>query len=319
MIGILCSKDKKKEYIEQLYHFVKEQKSKRDESIIVFAISDIDFNGRKVNGSIISEEVIKEAQLPLPPVIFNMALQRDNPSVKGRKILEEMRGIKVINPINRYDQWMIMELLSASKATKSYVLPYHIYDKKTREFRPEENKSYITMPSKGAKLSRVIYAEPEKDSDRVGGTQYFKKGHICDYIDASLCQKRWIFIEIPELIVQHNHPVIARVYLQKSSERMWRILGENVYPDMEFENSTVYEKLEKASLIAVKQINNYVTALGYCFMDFIIDTEGNPYFLHLGGITQQFFSNNENKDFYKDFYRNLLNLAGYYSRMHKED
>lgn len=319
MIGILCANKTDKKFINQLHSFVKEQRANKDDSIIVFTISDIDFNEKEVKGSLISEEEIKVVQVPIPSVIVNMALQKDNPSVKGRKMLEEIKGVTVINPINRYDQWMIMDMLSASDVTRKYLLPYYIYNKKTRDFKPEDEKKYITMPARGSKLSRVIYAEPEDGSDRVGGTQYFKKGHICDYIDASLCQKRWIFIEVPELVIKHNHPVVVRVYLQKSGEKLWKVLGKNIYPEIQLDDNNIYKKIEEASQKAVQQINNYLTALGYCFMDFIVDTNGNPYFLHLGGFTQKFFTENRNVDFYKAFYKNLLNLAGYYSRMHKED
>lgn len=319
MIGILCSGDKEKKYIEQLHSIVKKFRDKKDESIIVFTILNIDFSNGTVNGSLISEENIKVIQCPLPKIIFNMALLRDKESVKGRKLIEEMKDIKFFNVINRYDQWMIMDLLASSNETNEYLLPYHIYDKRKRDFRPDDDKSYITMPAKGAKLSRVIFAQAESGSDRIRGTQYFKKGHICDYIDASMCQKRWLFIEVPELMLKNNHPVVVRVHLQKVSNKEWRLLGSNVYPNTESENSTTVSRVDKAALTTINHINNYLPALGYCFIDFIVSTEGKPYFLHFGGFTLDLFCQKNTKDFYNKFYKNLLSLAGYYSRMHRED
>jgi hypothetical protein len=319
MIGILCSSDKEKKYIEQLHSIVMNFRDKRDESIIVFTILNIDFSNGTVNGSLISEENIKVIQCPLPKVIFNMALQRDKKSVKGRKLLEEMKDIKFFNVINRYDQWMIMDLLSSSNTTDKYVLPYRIYDKQKRDFRPDDDKSYITMPAKGTKLSRVIFAQAESGSDRIRGTQYFKKGHICDYIDASMCQKRWLFIEVPELMLRNNHPVVVRVHMQKVSNKEWRLIGSDVYPNTEFEDAETSSKVDKAALITIKHIGNYLPSLGYCFIDFIVSAEDKPYFLHFGGFTLDLFYKKDKEEFYNRFYKNLLRLAGYYSRMHRED
>lgn len=318
MIGILCSCDKEKKYVEQLHSIVKDLRSIRDEAIVVFTIPNIDFSADTVNGSLISEKNIKNVQCPLPKIIFNMALQRDKLSVKGRKLLEDRRDIKFYNIINRYDQWMVMDLLSSSKITNKYILPYHIYDKQKRDYKPDENKSYIVMPAKGAKLSRVIFAQAEAGSNRIGGTQYFKKGHICDYIDASMCQKRWLFIEAPGLMLHNNHPIIERVHLQKINDTNWKLIESSIYPE---ESKDVYDsnKIDKPALLVVKHIGKYLPYLSYCFIDFVLGSDGSPYFLHLGGFALDLFCKENSKDFYNKFYRNLLNLAGYYSRMHGED
>ena len=214
---------------------------------------------------------------------------------------------------------MLMDLLLASRSTEKYLLPFHIYNKQERDFKPEEEKAYIAMPAKGAKLSRIIYAQPEAGSERVGGTQYFKKGHICDYIDASLCQKRWLFIETPELLTHNNHPNVARIHLQKNAGSVWSIIERNLYPANGFEQPSILENIDKASLTVINHVNRYLLDLSYGFIDFIISADGNPYFLHFGGFTFNLFNQKKSDDFYKDFYRNLINLAGEYSRMRRRD
>lgn len=319
MIGILCSNGMEEEYSRKLHYWIMEQRKEDDEQIVVFTIFNIDLENKAVKGSLLSGKTIKPAEVTLPSTIFNFSLQKDEEGIKIRKALEEMEGLELVNYINKFDQWMIMDMLSAFKSTRKHLLPYYIYDKMERNFKPEDEKSYVIMPSKGASLSRVIYAVPDPDSDKVTGSQYFRKGHICDYIDASLCQQRWLFIEIPELQINCNHPVVIRVYLQKLQPDKWSVLGRDIYLGKEPEDSSVLEQIDKIAVNAIFHINKFIPSVGHCFIDFMIDKDYKPYFLHIGGLDQYFFRQDRNPDFYRRFYRNLLKLARYYRHRQGED
>ena len=189
MIGILCSDHMEKSYADELYSIVKEDALKKGDSIIVFTILNIDFEMKTVTGSLISGEGVNKVQIAIPSVIFNLSLQRDMKSIKARKMLEDLKGITLINEVNRYDQWMIMDMLYSSKDTQKYLLPYHVYSKADRNYKPEDEQSYIIMPARGASISRVIHAIPEQGTDRIGGTQYFKKGQS-RIVAMSFCEPR---------------------------------------------------------------------------------------------------------------------------------
>lgn len=318
MIGILCSDHLEKKYSEEFHSIYKNVGTKRDDSIIVFTTSNINFTKKTVTGSLISNETIITVLEPLPSIIFNLSLQRDMNGIKTRKKLEEMMEITLINDANKYDQFMLMDMLSSSKKTQKYLLPYHNYNKKNRDFKADDNRSYITMPARGANLSRIIFTKPVADSERLTGTQYFKKGHICDYIDASLCQKQWLFIDVPELITINDHPVIARIYIQKTSIKSWKILGKGIFPEFDFKSTCPIQNLEDASLVLIDYINHFLPSLGVCFIDFMISTDGKPYFLHFNGFNEDFFDLKPELDFFNRFYKNIIGLAGSYRHMHKE-
>jgi hypothetical protein len=319
MIGILCSNGDERGYAENFHTLFQKSKARDDQSIIVFTVASIDFTEKIVIGSMISAKKIEIVQVNLPSIIFNLSLQRDMNSIKGRKKLEEMKGITLINDVNRYEQSMIMDILYSSKVNQKYLLPYYIYNKAYRDFTPDENQAYITMPSRGASIGRVIYALPVPGSKWITGTQYFKKGQICDYIDASLCQSKWLFIEVPNLMAEHNHPIIVRSYMQKISEKNWTVLGRKVYQAVDIEDAELIKRIERASLTAINYLNYFLPSLGICYIDFIIDTDGNPYFLHFNGFEQDFFEQKQQESFYLNFYKNILSLAGAYRRMQRED
>lgn len=316
MIGILSSNDIEGEYAKILHSLCKKCKKSFDEDMVVFTALNIDLQNMTVYGSLISKEQLETVQVPLPRIIFNYSLQKEGSGIKVRKTLEEMEGLRLINYINKFDQWMIMEMISSNPKVKGYLLPYYIYDKSKRDYRPEEDKKYITMPSRGASLSRVIYAEPDPDprSDIVRGSQYFKKGHICDYIDASLCQRKWLFIELPDIVLYHNHPLVCRIYMQKSSPNKWSILNKTLFPDPDIKktDSLNMRYAEKASKELIQEINNFMPSIGHCFIDMIFSQEGKGYFLHLGGLDQYFFKEILRDDICKKFYNNIISLSRYY-------
>jgi predicted ester cyclase len=312
MIGILCSSHTEEKLKEFFVSLVKRHGHKWDDSFVLFKISDMNLDNRIIEGSLISDDGIRCIQTQIPLVIFNMAVQKDIKSIRCRAALEDSNVVKVINPLNRYNQWMIMEILSSSPETKKLLLRYYLYDKKKRDFSPEDEKSYIIMPARGSSLQRVILAKPEAGSERVGGTQYFRKGHILDYIDASLCQKRWLFMEAPELIMHNNHPTIIRVYLQRFNNNTWEMLGKDIYPESQLNDIDIPEASYNTFLTAAMHITHFIPNLGYCFMDFVVSPDKKPYFLHFGGFNQDFFHEDRNDDFHENFYKNIINLAACY-------
>jgi hypothetical protein len=319
MIGVLCSDGTERDYAEVFNSLLKKIEARKEEDIIIFTISNIDFIQMKVIGSLVMEKTVERVQVSLPSIIYNLSLQQNMEGIKARKRLEEMNSVKLINDTNRYNQHMIMEILYSSKVTRRYLLPYHIYNKLLRDFKPDDNQPYIAMPSRGASISRIIYAEPTEDSDIVKGTQYFKKGQICDYIDASLCQSQWIFLETPNLMVRGNYPIIVRCYLQKSSHKSWKLLDRKIYPDESVCIGNLIRRTELAALAFIDYICKFLPSIGIAFIDFLLDNEGFPYFLHLGGFEKSFFEQEQRDDMLRKFYKNLFSLASDYRRMQEED
>lgn len=316
MIGILSSNDMEEEYAKILHALFQNYKSSLDEDMVVFTTSNINLQKMEVSGTLITQDKLRTIQGTLPSIIFNFSLQRECSGIKVRKALEEMEAIRLINYINKFDQWMIMEMIASNDKVKNYLLPYFIYDKSKRDYRPQEDKKYITMPSRGASLSRVIYAEPDPDpgSDIVRGSQYFKKGHISDYIDASLCQRKWLFIEVPDLVLYNSHPLVCRIYMQKSNQNKWSVLKKVLFPNpnMKVPENLNVKYAEKAAKNLIEEINNFLPSIGHCFMDMIFSQEGKGYFLHLGGLDQYFFKEVLKGDVCKIFYKNIISLSRYY-------
>jgi hypothetical protein len=315
MIGILCSNENEEIFSGKFDSLFKDIKKENDDTIIVFTISNIDFLEKTVKGSLISGKVIKSVTVSLPSVIFNFSVQLKSDCIKARKLLEDMEGVELVNNVNRFDQSMIMEILSASETTIKYLLPHYIYDKNIEEFKLDKNKQYISIPLKGTSISKIFYKKPEIDSDKSIDSYYIEKGHVHGLMKASLFERKRILIEAPELLINNDQPVIVRTYVQRNYGKNWEVLGGNIFPECDLSKDVSFEKINEVALNSICYINNYMPTLGECFIDLLLSNDGKVYFLHLGGIGENFLELKQDKDFYKRFYKNLIKLASYLNYM----
>lgn len=309
MIGLIYTPDKRLRCAEMLRRLFMRSGIKSCDPIIAFSISDVDLEQKVVSGAIISENNIKYARVQLPSVIFNLSLVQKKNDIKALRGLSCMKDLVLVNTVNRFDQWMIMEMAHSSPKVKEYFLPYHIYAKALKNFKPDDDQDYIAIPARGSSISRVIYVKFNKITGKSEGNQFFRKGHVCDYIDASMCQKRWIFIEVPELLTCDDSPCTARLYLQKKSYDSWMVIGKDVNSLGWHVPDGIIKSFEDASLKVINHINRFLPGIGHCFIDFILGDDGAPYFLHLGGFDHHFLYESRDEEMYGKFFRNILNLA----------
>jgi len=311
MIGILCSNEKEEVLSQRLNKLFKILKKRNDDQLIVFTILNIDFLENTVTGSLISERVVKVSKVALPSVIFNLSVQLKTTCIKARKRLENMEKVKLVNNVNRFDQSMIMEILQAADKTSKHILPYYLYDKDIVEFKFEESKEYIEIPLKGTGEPKVIYRKSQSALDKLISTYYQGKNYIHVLLKAVLFHRQQIIIEVPKLANKVDLPIIIRTYVQKYYGKSWVVLGRCSLPEYEFNKDILFKGTDEVVLDAINHINNYMPSLGACFIDLLVGSDGENYFLRLGGIREDFFDINEDLDFYKKFYENLIKFKRY--------
>ncbi|KPU43798.1 hypothetical protein OXPF_26580 [Oxobacter pfennigii] len=306
MIGILCSDTKAETYSSRLQRLFKSFIQNNDNSIVVFTIDDIDLIDRKVYGYILQKSGLKNTSTALPPVIFNFSLQHKKNSIAKMRFLTRMQDISIINNVNRFNQPMIKQILLSSGSTAKYILPFNIYDRDKRDYIPADDKSYVVIPEKGSSMSKVIYGGQRKDIEYEKGSRCFKNSYICDYIDAVMEQKRWVFMEIPEMMEYDNMPVSVRIHMQRGNKGRWTIIGSNIYPEGAGEAEIYTSDLDYAALKISDYIGRFMPEMGICFVDLILDAQGKAYFLHFGGFDESLFYIINKKKSAQKFYNNLL-------------
>lgn len=317
MIGILCSNNKEKFYSWRLHSIFSElMKKDNGRLFVVFSILNIDLLNGKVKGFLVSKTGVRPIEADIPFIIYNFSFQKSSEDIRNLRRLSEIDNIVLVNGTNRFDQNMIMEILCSSNIIKKYVLPFSVYDKNRKNFTSREDIDYIVIPSKGSNIDKIYYISQEQKNIKIEGNEYFKKGEPWDYIDDFLCQRYWLFIEASNILRHNNCPILIRTYIQRGYNGTISVIGKRINTDIKIDE-VVTENTDIASLNISNYIAKFIPSIGTFFIDLILDKNNNPYFLHFGGFDLWLLNNLKEKEYKKDFYKNLIYLSEFYDRSQK--
>lgn len=312
MVGILCNRHREGTFAKYLHILFKPLIKRRNIPVIVFSIRNINFSEKTVFGSLISEEKIALVKTAIPFLIFNFAVQHTKLDIKKLRSLMELEDVSMINSANKYNQWAIMEMLSSGSKTKNYILPYKNYNKEDIYFNFLKNDNFILKPENGSHLSRIFYGKQSDSSFDLYnryGNQYCHKFDIQSVIHPITRVGKWLLLKTPDLITYKNRLFIIRAYMQRGFNGDWGVLLKTTVA----QNKIVYEKLgrkiDASSLQIIKYISCFIPDLGICFIDFVLDTGGTPYFLNFGGWDSKLLSKNQSRGVRASLCKNILDYA----------
>ncbi|UTW69321.1 hypothetical protein KHA80_21005 [Anaerobacillus sp. HL2] len=101
---------------------------KLNKEIVLFSIDQLNletkiiYNGIWINGH---EERIVDSIIP--PYIYNLVLHSKYTSVSKMRNLRMVQGIKVINPINRFYQNILFEMISSIHQTSEVIFALLVF------------------------------------------------------------------------------------------------------------------------------------------------------------------------------------------------
>lgn len=314
MIGILCNHRKKNLYTEFFYSMFKHYNFRNNISIAVFDLSDVDLMSKNIVGNLVSDVSIKQVTIEIPRVIFNFSFQRKKADIKKLRSMHEMDKVLIVNEVNQFNQWMIMEILASSEIFKPYLLPYKVIDPNTSDDKNVRKKSFLLIPQSGSNTTKDILVRNKNsrfDVYQNSKIHRVNKNIIQTILSSDVARKTWLSLDIPEIILSNNKPLVQRLYFQREAYGEWNILSgrflSQEYDDYRINVNNYYGML----LTAVKYISNFIPSLGNCFVDLVFDTRGTPYFLHFGGWDKDYFIKNQNNYLNNVFARNLLIYSMY--------
>lgn len=313
MIGILCNHKREKALTKSLHKLFVPLIKEKDIQIIVFSLSNVNLLEKTVFGNLITaEEEIKSLKTDLPLVIFNFSIQHTRVGVKKLRVLMEIEDLKLFNTVNQYNQWTIMEMLYSNSKTKSLILSYANIDKEdiTQSFSNVDN--FLLKPEIGHNLSPVIYGKQYNshyDLYSRLGKRSCHKFDVESVITPYMYSGKWLLLDTPDLITYRNKLFVLRSYLQKNAQGDWEVLSKTSVPP----SISIYQKLDKkiddSSLQIINFINCFIPELCIGFIDFIIDTHSNIYFLNLGGLDRKLLSKKQYKSVRTKLCLNILGLS----------
>lgn len=293
MIGLLFSNGKLHKYSIKIQQMLNNTII-NTESIFAFTIDNIDFSKKTCYGNTISKESILPVTLKLPSVIFNLSVQYTNVNVKKLRQLAELDDVFFINEANKYSQLTVMEILSSSNTENKYLVPFAKSSKDTVREQTLHPSNLLMMSTKGASRSKMVYLEMNKE-----------------YLNLSIPKTYSLALSTPQLLTYNSSILIVRSYAQRGEKGNWKFLTSTVNLKEITPPEASLIKLKNATLDINNYIGKFIPSLGVCFIDFILDNENNPYFLHLGGWDYRLLKVLKNKGLQEVFLKNLCDYTKY--------
>lgn len=316
MIGILCSPKKEKFYAQTFHHLLNPSLKDEQIPVLIFSLANTNIVEKTVFGNLVSEKKITPVKVALPSLIFNFTVFHTKSNMKKFKGLMGMDEITIINSANRFNQWSVMEMLLSNSKTKKYVLPFHSF-KNEDVFSDFSSKgSFIIEPTKGSKASKIIYGKQMDFGAELYNTQgkkYFHALDIGEGISPIVQKGEWILLNTPDLLTYKNKLFVMRSYLQKGFKGNWEILSKVMLPQNERFCEKLDKKMHTALMKTANLISCFITDLNFCYIDFVLDLKGDPYFLNFGGFDNSLLDKDQSADMKESISNGIIQYAKHYN------
>ncbi|QGS69212.1 hypothetical protein CV093_15495 [Oceanobacillus sp. 143] len=162
--GILYPSKDENLYVYLLQKF-KELSKFYDEEIILFTMEDLDLKKMTVKGTVISGSKLKQRLVAIPPFIYNITFHSKRLSINRMKQLRKLGICKTINPINTFNQTMILDILSSLPEIGPFIRSYSLFSPSSLERYFEENDFILIIPENEISRSSIIHVSKSGNED----------------------------------------------------------------------------------------------------------------------------------------------------------
>lgn len=314
LVGLLYNEQQDK-HLNNILKNLKEMLNKTDMKVICFTLNNVNLEEGLVRGTIVSDSLITESKVSIPKFIFNIGNYTKSYNINKIKKMYMEYGLKVINPVNVFNQSIVFDILSSVSVFKRCTFPSStISPSIILEYFKNTNKVFL-IPEKGFNDNIAIIIEKYIENGEIrfcirngSNRKYCSPKNLYENIRKIILNKKYIALKGCETLLWNNYPLEARVYVQKGINGKWgvtKIIGKNdiftkdpIYGDTIDEVNRILPRIipGKADIV-MKNLKNYsiniclymeyyFLNIGSCVVDFVIDENGNPFLIFFGGFDQ---------------------------------
>jgi hypothetical protein len=276
---------------------------------VLFTLENLDLEEQVINGTIIEGDQVSQGFCELPPLIYNFALHSTKDKIEKMRNLRKMENIMVINPINRFAQGIIFEMLASLTGSQQILLPSVSLNTATLTEYLHKYDTLFLLPEKTFHPPKAVVIKKTKENNYMicigQNGQICENNDIVNYIQKMTNNKKHILMRGIECFQWENGPLEARIYLQKDANGEWSvtnittkngIFSRNAFYHSKISNilceiyhnnnKEVEETLVDVSLRIGGFLDFYIPFLGSCTLDYIFDENGCPYLIYVAGFEQ---------------------------------
>lgn len=313
MIGILCNSRNERTLSKQFHTMLKRRGI--NTTAAIFSLQNVNLSDNTVYGISIDRDEVKQIKTNLPLLVFNLATQYSRSDIKKIRKLAEIENLTLINPTNRFNQNSIMEMLISNEKTKNCILPYNKLTTQDIDFTFSATNNFIIKPDCGSNLDKLIYGRQSEygfDLYNWSGKQYYHRIDLQKLMHTVIGQREWIMLKTPDLAIYDDQILVVRRYMQKRCNGYWEVLHKNTYPKKIQIAGKSDEQIDALSGSIVECINCFNPDNGICYIDFVLSTQGKPYFSGFGGWNGKLLNKRISKKVLEVLFKNILEYVNVY-------
>ncbi|RHW38970.1 hypothetical protein D1B31_13450 [Neobacillus notoginsengisoli] len=275
-------------------------------AVVIFPISEMDLENNIIKGILIENgEVQTEALTHIPGTIYNLAVHTKPASVRKIRALQKSATIQIVNPVNRFRQLHLLEMVSSLPGADKFLPAFHLFNKQNlQEFAAKSRLLYL-LPDRPAGDTQLITAEKLRENEWVISEENRKMlsdgENLFDDLQKKIGTRTGYLIDGQDCLHFENEPATVRVYVQKNDRQHWDIVNMIAKTSGSFafyntashfdratgnENKEVSLKVTDCALTCITYLGHFVPNLGTAFLDFYINQDGSPYLYFVGGAEQ---------------------------------
>lgn len=281
---------------------------------IIFTIDDLDVENQMVHGTCFYRGQMKDVLASIPPFIYNLGKYVSLLNLKKIKSLRKMDCITLINPLNRFNQMFIFELLNSLPESKRFLLPIHPLSESQLKESFLKTNIILCLPQRTVTNDKILKIVKGGSKFTIyHGNQTLESNDNKLWIDVRkiMNNRKYFLMHGIDTLEYNGIPLEVRVYHQKNGNKKWEAVSllsktegfskGSLYHREAQLLSTVFtrykaldysqteKKLIDYTATATNYLEFFLSNIGTLYFDYIFDRNGNPYLIYVGGYEQADF------------------------------
>lgn len=236
ILGIIYG-EKQKDMLLSIYNnILKNNNSYEQLQIACLKVNSINFDQMVTDAIIITCNGMSEMQIRIPGIIFNFTIHTKSNNIKAMRKLRTCNDIKVINPVNRFNQAVLYQIIESFPQSEQFLLPFSRLTEPTIGKFLSDNISLYILPETGLSSQKAVHVYRAKNKDAIIRTSSYQISCKPDEVLSTLhnmnINRNCIILKETDIILWNNRPVEVRVYMHKNEKGVWSILGSLAKTDI---------------------------------------------------------------------------------------
>lgn len=310
-IGVIYHRQKQAHLLERFQSCLQSLSLATGASCFLFGIGSFDQDRKTAHGTLIRASRTKETTAPVPSHICNFALHTSSAGIAKMRQLRTSPAHFVLNPVNRFHQLMVFEMLLVLPGAEVFVPRFREFDPFAALQGLAQADSLLILPEHVGHRSTGTWVQTGTDRCLLqagAARQWVRADGVARQLQVIHDGGKRLLLQLPQVACTADGlPLEARVYVQKGAGGRWLAvqtaakqelfirqgaepggcpLSEQLAACLPDRAEVSIAKLKRMAVLAAAHLDRFIPSLGALTFDFMIGQDGNPLLTAVSGCEQ---------------------------------